>query len=154
CATSGPCGSSSSTPDGRRRDSLAPVALRAARGRRSARGPLGSRRPRASGEGIAVVRAEARPRRREPLLAAAGRRVSAGVGGRRPTREHGEMPRMLRLLFAVLLAGPGVAAQKALHVERFHADVTVREDSVLEVQETLRVRFDGAWNGLLRWFRT
>src|SRR5207245_2476203 len=53
--------------------------------------------------------------------------------------------------FAQLHAAPGGrAAARSLAIERFEAEVVVARDATIEVTETIRARFTGAWNGLYR----
>jgi uncharacterized membrane protein YgcG len=52
------------------------------------------------------------------------------------------------LVAATLLAAP--AASREIAIERFEADLVVSADGGLEVEETIRFRFDGAWNGIER----
>lgn len=58
------------------------------------------------------------------------------------------------LLLAAPVGGPWgprpLAAQRALSVESFHADVRVGRDGVVRVDEQLRVRFRGPWDGIDR----
>ena len=44
----------------------------------------------------------------------------------------------------------GAATLRAWHVEDFHAEVQVRRSGVVEVVETLKVRFEGSYNGIFR----
>lgn len=52
----------------------------------------------------------------------------------------------------VLAAGAGGASAqaRALSIDRFDAEITVRPDGVLHVTETLDVRFDGSFQGVFR----
>ncbi len=65
------------------------------------------------------------------------------------------------ILLSLLLATTSVAAsgmlapvsllgQRTLEIESFHADIQVRANGNLDVTETIRVRFIGSWNGVLR----
>jgi len=60
------------------------------------------------------------------------------------------------LLAGTLLAGavpvlPGpLAAQRALVIERFEAELRVEPDGDVQVTETIRPRFTGSWNGIYR----
>src|SRR4029077_17681706 len=54
----------------------------------------------------------------------------------------------LPLLFAALLAVP--ASARTLRIRDFHAELDVLPDSSLDVTETLRVDFEGAWQGIYR----
>lgn len=54
-------------------------------------------------------------------------------------------------MFAVLVLGVArCALARSLAVERFDADVVVGRDAGIEVTETIRARFTGAWNGIYR----
>lgn len=58
-----------------------------------------------------------------------------------------------RLAFAllVLLLPPGVLhAERTLVIERFDAAVRVAADGSIAVEETIRPRFTGSWNGIFR----
>jgi len=50
----------------------------------------------------------------------------------------------------LLAATGGRAAARSLAIERFDAEVVVARDATIEVTETVRARFTGAWNGLYR----
>lgn len=52
------------------------------------------------------------------------------------------------VLATTLLAAP--AAARELAIERFDADLVVSADGRLEVEERIRFRFEGAWNGIER----
>jgi hypothetical protein len=72
----------------------------------------------------------------------------------RPPRSASR-PRVARTLAGalaglLLLAAGGRAAARSLAVERFDAEVVVARDASIEVTETIRARFTGAWNGLYR----
>ena len=73
----------------------------------------------------------------------------------RPPRSASR-PRVARALAGalaglLLLAAPGGrAAARSLAIERFDAEVVVARDASIEVTETIRARFTGAWNGLYR----
>lgn len=54
----------------------------------------------------------------------------------------------LALLFAALFALP--ASPRELHIRDFHAELDVLPDSSLDVTETIRVDFSGAWHGINR----
>ena len=59
------------------------------------------------------------------------------------------MRRTLLLLFLLLLVSvPGAARE--LVIESFDAELRVNTDGTLEVTETLRPRFTGQWNGIIR----
>lgn len=62
------------------------------------------------------------------------------------------IPRLLVAGLLLLAAVPlSAAAQgRTLVIESFHSDITVRSDGVVEVRETIRPRFTGSWNGLVR----
>jgi uncharacterized membrane protein YgcG len=61
---------------------------------------------------------------------------------------------MIRLLpvLLCLLVFPATAqdAGRSLAIERFAADIAVTRDGVVDVRETIRARFTGAWNGIYR----
>lgn len=65
-------------------------------------------------------------------------------------------PRLAVILLALTVAGaalapPHLGAQgRQLTIEDFDADIRVHADGSFDVTETLRVRFDGSWNGLER----
>jgi hypothetical protein len=54
----------------------------------------------------------------------------------------------LSLLFAAISALP--ASARELHIHDFHAELDVLPDSSLDVTETIRVEFTGAWQGIYR----
>src|SRR3984957_11250894 len=54
----------------------------------------------------------------------------------------------LALAFAVLFAVPAFA--RTLRIRDFHAELDVLPDSSLDVTETIRVDFSGAWQGIYR----
>lgn len=56
------------------------------------------------------------------------------------------------ILAALLLAATPAAGQegRSLVLQDFAADIQVRPDGSIGVNETLRVRFDGSWNGVFR----
>ena len=54
----------------------------------------------------------------------------------------------LALVFAALLALP--ASARTLRIRDFHAELDVLPDSSLDVTETIRVDFEGAWQGIYR----
>ncbi len=55
------------------------------------------------------------------------------------------------LLLALVVALPTVAAaQRSLVFEQLHADIVVGRNGDLTITETLRPRFTGEWNGILR----
>jgi uncharacterized membrane protein YgcG len=58
----------------------------------------------------------------------------------------------LPLLALVLLvaACPSPADARSLTIESFDADIVVNRDGTIEVTETIRPRFVGAWNGIYR----
>lgn len=49
-----------------------------------------------------------------------------------------------------LLPGSPLAGQRSLVFEDFHSEIVVRGDGDILVRETLRPRFTGSWNGILR----
>ena len=60
----------------------------------------------------------------------------------------------MRLVAGALLllasAAPLTAQERAIALERFDARIDVRADATIDVTETLRIRFDGSWNGIER----
>ena len=48
------------------------------------------------------------------------------------------------------LAAPPAAAQRTLEIERFDSRVAIQRDGVIEVEETIRAKFTGSWNGIYR----
>ena len=69
----------------------------------------------------------------------------------RPPRSASR-PRAASALAGLLLlaATGGRAAARSLAIERFDAEVAVARDASIDVTETIRARFTGAWNGLYR----
>jgi uncharacterized membrane protein YgcG len=59
------------------------------------------------------------------------------------------MRRALLVVLLLVLAAP-LARARELAIESFDADLRVNSDGTLEVTETLRPRFTGQWNGILR----
>lgn len=59
------------------------------------------------------------------------------------------MPRAL-LPFALLLLAAPIQAQRDISIEHFDSNIVVRTDASIDVTETLRIRFDGSWNGIER----
>jgi hypothetical protein len=57
---------------------------------------------------------------------------------------------VVALLGAAVLGAPNSAMARELHIESFDARIVVTADAWTETTETIRVRFDGAWNGLYR----
>jgi uncharacterized membrane protein len=57
--------------------------------------------------------------------------------------------RVLGLALFLLVAAPA-AAQRTLVIERFDAAIEVSADGSIRVQETIRPRFTGSWNGIFR----
>ncbi len=69
----------------------------------------------------------------------------------RVARSLAPVARVALLGLAPVLALPaGAAAQRSLVFEQLHADIVVRKDGDIVVTETLRPRFTGEWNGILR----
>jgi uncharacterized membrane protein len=61
------------------------------------------------------------------------------------------MPRRVAwLALLLLLAAAPAAAQRALVIESFDARVDVAADGTIVVEETIRPRYTGSWNGLYR----
>jgi hypothetical protein len=58
--------------------------------------------------------------------------------------------RMTRAVAVLLLAAAPAAAQRTLEIERFDARITVQLDGNIDVEETIRARFNGSWNGIYR----
>ena len=56
---------------------------------------------------------------------------------------------ILALAIALAAARPA-AAQRSLEIPGFHARVAVDPDGSIDVTETIRVRFNGKWNGIYR----
>jgi uncharacterized membrane protein len=54
------------------------------------------------------------------------------------------------LLVLLVASGTRAYAQKALAIERFDAGITVHAGGTITVEERIRVRFTGAWNGIYR----
>lgn len=56
------------------------------------------------------------------------------------------------LFVALLLACGAIEAQapRSIAIEHFHADVVVSPDAVVDVTETIALRFTGSWNGIYR----
>ncbi len=59
------------------------------------------------------------------------------------------MRRLLSVFLGLLLPAPALA-QRSLVIERFDSDIRVQADGDVFVNETLRVRFSGSWNGVYR----
>jgi uncharacterized membrane protein YgcG len=78
-------------------------------------------------------------------------------GERRPGRSRGPGPRVAAVLAIAAASGVGagavpggLAAQKSLVIESFESDIQVQTSGAVVVTETLRPRFRGSWNGILR----
>ncbi len=69
-------------------------------------------------------------------------------------------PIILRVLLCALALGSGLLAladpaeARKLFMEEFGANIEVHADGRITVEERLRVRFDGSWNGVLRNIQT
>ena len=50
-----------------------------------------------------------------------------------------------------LLAFSSPAFARTISIEEFEADVRVESSGLVTVEERIRVRFDGSWNGIFRW---
>src|SRR5207244_10854858 len=50
----------------------------------------------------------------------------------------------------LLAAAASQAAARSLTIESFDVDVRVARDASIDVTETVRPRFEGAWNGIYR----
>ncbi|HXE79163.1 MAG TPA: DUF2207 domain-containing protein [Vicinamibacterales bacterium] len=59
------------------------------------------------------------------------------------------MRRLLALLFLLAAAAPA-AAQRTLVIERFDVSIDVARDGGITVEERIRARFTGSWNGIFR----
>ncbi|HEX7025441.1 MAG TPA: DUF2207 domain-containing protein, partial [Gemmatimonadales bacterium] len=57
---------------------------------------------------------------------------------------------ILRVLALALWSAPGLAAQRSLEIQRFESRIVVNRDGTIGVEETIRARFTGAWNGIYR----
>lgn len=84
---------------------------------------------------------------------------SVRIRGRKPRRRSCALSRFatrffagpllgLALLFATTSTLPAFARE--LHIRDFHAELDVLPDSSLDVTETIRVDFSGAWQGIYR----
>ena len=51
---------------------------------------------------------------------------------------------------ALLILAAPAAGQRTLEIERFDARITVQHDGNIEVEETIRAKFTGSWNGIYR----
>ncbi len=58
--------------------------------------------------------------------------------------------RIARTVATLLLLAAPAAAQRTLEIERFDARVTVNVDGSIDVEETIRAKFTGSWNGIYR----
>ncbi len=58
--------------------------------------------------------------------------------------------RAVALAALFVLAGAAHAQERTLEIQRFHADLHVRENGELNVTEFITVRFTGSWNGIFR----
>jgi hypothetical protein len=67
---------------------------------------------------------------------------------RRSGRRLFGAPLLSLSLFAALFVLP--ASARELHIRDFHAELDVLPDSSLDVTETIRVEFTGAWQGIYR----
>jgi len=54
------------------------------------------------------------------------------------------------LAAALLLCLPAAAAARSIAIEEFHAAIRVEDSTAIEVVETIRLRFEGAWRGIHR----
>ncbi|MGH7819326.1 MAG: DUF2207 domain-containing protein, partial [Candidatus Binatia bacterium] len=54
------------------------------------------------------------------------------------------------LLFALAILAPRTSSARSIVLERFDAAIQVRADATIGVEETLRLRFSGSWNGIVR----
>lgn len=95
-------------------------------------------------------------------MAMTGRPVPARRGGpdRTAARRPGSAVRSawVALVISILAAlpvlaphaSPLAAQTRSISMDRFHADIEVREDGAIVVTEKLDIRFDGSWNGIER----
>ncbi len=60
------------------------------------------------------------------------------------------MRSVLPALFFWILSGPAAAQERQLTIESFDGRVEIGADGIIDVEERLRVRFDGEWNGVRR----
>ena len=58
--------------------------------------------------------------------------------------------RITLAVLVLLVVGAGAAHARSLTIESFHADVEVRPDGAIVVEERIRVRFRGSYNGIFR----
>jgi uncharacterized membrane protein YgcG len=58
--------------------------------------------------------------------------------------------RILLLALLLVVGTPLAAQERTIELDRFDADITVRDDGRIEVTETLAIDFRGSWNGLFR----
>ncbi len=56
--------------------------------------------------------------------------------------------RLVRALAALSILAAPAAAQRTLEIERFDAQITVNVDGSIDVEETIRAKFTGSWNGI------
>jgi hypothetical protein len=109
--------------------------------------------------GCAPANAPARRTRRAPVRrparAPVRRPARAPVGARGCARSGRTLAHALALAAGLLgglgaLVPAGLSGQREIVVEDLHAEMQVREDGGVLVVETLRVRFRGPWNGVVR----
>jgi hypothetical protein len=72
------------------------------------------------------------------------------VGPHRVPRLHGLLAPCALLLCIAFVPGRAAAQGRTIAIEAFDVDVAVEPTGWIEVTETLRIRFDGAWNGVQR----
>jgi len=58
--------------------------------------------------------------------------------------------RLARAAAAFALLAAPAAAQRTLEIERFDSRIAIQRDGNIEVEETIRARFTGSWNGIYR----
>ena len=87
----------------------------------------------------------ARSTERHTIASDSDPRPGLGSVSSRPGPVAGALAALL-----LLAATGGRAAARSLAIERFDAEVVVARDATIEVTETVRARFTGAWNGLYR----
>src|SRR5439155_71146 len=76
--------------------------------------------------------------------------VKGYAGHERATLEAVVSARSRAMTAAGPAAKPEPEGARSLAIERFDAEVVVARDATIEVTETIRARFTGAWNGLYR----
>ena len=54
------------------------------------------------------------------------------------------------IVLVLLVLTASAASARSLTIESFHADVEVKPSGAVHVEERLRVRFEGSYNGIFR----